>query len=64
MCKFIFAVENKAHVGTYQEIVSTLAVMAKKNGDKLAVITCKIERKKEQKQPCDLVISQMKTEIL
>lgn len=38
--KFIFTVKQKAHVGTYQEIVSTLAVMTKKNGDKLAVITC------------------------
>lgn len=38
--KFIFTVKQKARVGTYQEIVSTLAVMTKKNGDKLAVITC------------------------
>lgn len=35
-------------MGTYQEIVSTLAVMTKKSGDKLAVITCKIERRKKK----------------
>lgn len=62
--KFVFTVEKKVHKGTYQEIVSALAVMTKKSGDKLAVITCKIERRIKKKQLSDLVITQTKTEIL
>lgn len=63
MWEFISTVKKNVHMGTYQEIVSTLAVMTKKSGDKLAVITCKIERRKK-KQLSDLVIAQMKTEML